>query len=117
MGIVFPSAFSFIVLVFTFFHLGLHGHLQVCRIFIFVCLKDSASLLFGFAAIFFTWSPSACFPFVFFLCCFPSLFLLYPCVCVCLLAHSLLFACSVLPYPMKIYIFFISCKFTIYSTN
>jgi hypothetical protein len=32
----------------------------------------------------------------FFLCCFPSLFLLFPCVCVCLLALSLLFVCSVL---------------------
>jgi hypothetical protein len=26
---------------------GLHGHLQVCRIFIFICLKDSALLLFS----------------------------------------------------------------------
>jgi hypothetical protein len=25
---------------------GLHGHLHVCRIFIFICLKDSASLPF-----------------------------------------------------------------------
>jgi hypothetical protein len=35
---------------------GLHGHLQVCRIlhiFVFICWKDSASLLFWFAAFFF----------------------------------------------------------------
>jgi hypothetical protein len=39
--------------------LGLHGHLQVCRIFYFHCLKDYASLLFF--CLFFTWSNSACF--------------------------------------------------------
>jgi hypothetical protein len=49
---MFPSACSFIVcwspLSFTTCF-GLHGHLQACRIlyiFIFVCLKDSASLPF-----------------------------------------------------------------------
>jgi hypothetical protein len=30
---------------------GLHGHLQVCKIFYFLVLKESASLLFFFAAV------------------------------------------------------------------
>jgi hypothetical protein len=53
---MFPSACSFIVLIFTVFHycFGLHDHLQVCRIFIFICLKDSASLLFFWFAAFFS---------------------------------------------------------------
>jgi hypothetical protein len=51
--------------------------------FIFICLKNSASLL-SFC-LFFTSSHSACFNLCFY--CFPSLFLLFPCVClfVCLL--------------------------------
>jgi hypothetical protein len=44
--VMFPSVCSFIIfwlsLSFTTC-LGLYGHLQVCRIFIFICLKDSAS--------------------------------------------------------------------------
>jgi hypothetical protein len=67
MQVMFPSACSFIVCWFLLFFttfFGLHGHLQVCRIL--HIFKDSASLLFWFAAFFFfTWSHSACFPFVF----------------------------------------------------
>jgi hypothetical protein len=56
--VMFPSACSFIVFWFSLSFttcFGLHGHLQVCRIFhifIFICLKDSASLLFLFIAFF-----------------------------------------------------------------
>jgi hypothetical protein len=56
--IMFPSACSFIVFWFSLHFtacFGLHGHLQVCRIlhiFIFICLKDSALLLFWLAAFF-----------------------------------------------------------------
>jgi hypothetical protein len=90
---------------------GLHGHPQVCRIFYFHMREG-----FCFAASFlpfFTWSHSACFHpwgglnmrcyyllfmlflvllYVCFICllvfflCFHSLFFLFPCVCVCLLA-------------------------------
>jgi hypothetical protein len=73
---MFPSACSFVVLVFTTCF-GLHGHLQVCRIlhiFIFICLKDSASLFS--VPFFFTWSHSACFPSVF---CSCAVFLRYLC--------------------------------------
>jgi hypothetical protein len=69
---------------------GLHGHLQVWRIFYFHMLEG-----FWFAAFFclFSHVVTLCiFPFVFFLY-FPSLFLLFPFVCVCLLAFSLLFVC------------------------
>jgi hypothetical protein len=59
--------------------------------FIFICLKDSASLLFCLFLYlflpFFTW-PHCTFPFVFFVCCFPSLFLLSSCVCVCLRGNN-----------------------------
>jgi hypothetical protein len=58
--VMFPSACSFISCWFSLSFttcFGLHGHLQVCRIL--HIFKDSASLLF------FTWSHSACFPFVF----------------------------------------------------
>jgi hypothetical protein len=64
--VMFPSVCSFIIFWFSLSFttcFGLHGHLHVCRIlhiFIFICLKDSALLLF-----FFMWSQSACFPFVF----------------------------------------------------
>jgi hypothetical protein len=47
---------------------GLHGHLQVCKVFI--CLKASASLLFFLP--FFHVVTLCTFPFVFFLFCFPS---------------------------------------------
>jgi hypothetical protein len=56
--IMFPSACSFIVFWFSLSFttcFGLHGHLQVCRIlhtFIFIFLKDFASLLFWFTAFF-----------------------------------------------------------------
>jgi hypothetical protein len=68
---------------------GLHGHLQVCRIFYFLVLKESASLLFFLP---FVHVVTLCtFSFVFFPL-FPSLFLLFLCVCMCLLALSLLFS-------------------------
>jgi predicted membrane protein len=82
---MFPSACSFIVFRFSLILntcFGLHGHHQVCRIlhiFIFIRLKDSASLPFFFL----TWSYPAYFPFVF---CSCAIFLLYFCcflVCVC----------------------------------
>jgi hypothetical protein len=76
---------SFIVLVFTVsLCFGLHGHLQVCKIFIFICLKDSASLLFvafWVCCLFFTWSHTARFPFVFFLSCFLRYFVVSLCMC------------------------------------
>jgi hypothetical protein len=58
MQVMFPSACSFIVCWFSLSFttcFGLHGHLEACRIlhiFIFICLKDCASLLFWFAAFF-----------------------------------------------------------------
>jgi hypothetical protein len=57
------------------------------RIFYFHMLEG-----FYFAAFFFFHVATLCtFSIcVLFLCCFPSLFLLFPCVCVCLLALSLL---------------------------
>jgi hypothetical protein len=56
--VMFPSACSFIVFWFSLSFttcFGLHGHLQVCRIlhiFLFIRLRDSASLLFWFTAFF-----------------------------------------------------------------
>jgi hypothetical protein len=56
--VMFPSACSFIVCWFSLFfttRFVLHGHLQVSRIFhifIFISLKDSASLLVWFVAYF-----------------------------------------------------------------
>jgi hypothetical protein len=67
---------------------GLHGHLQVCSIFYFHMLGG-----FCFAAFFYLFSHvvTLCmFPFVFFSC-FPSLFLLFPCVFLCLLFLCCLF--------------------------
>jgi hypothetical protein len=86
---MFPSACSFIVLVFTTCF-DLDGHLQVCRIFYFHMLVG-----FCFAAFFlpFFHVVTVCmFPFVF----FSSVFLRYFCsflACVCLLALSLLPVC------------------------
>jgi hypothetical protein len=71
--VMFPCACCFIVCWFPLSFttcFDLHGHLQVCRIlyiYYFDIFKDSASLPF-----FFTWSHSACFPFVF---CFCAVFL------------------------------------------
>jgi hypothetical protein len=88
------SACSFIVLVFT---VSLHvlAYMAIFRYvwyFIFICLKDSASLLFS--CLFPTWSHAACFHLRF----FPlfSFVIFVSSVCVCLLALSLLFVCSVL---------------------
>jgi hypothetical protein len=69
---------------------GLHGHLQVCSILYIhmlegFCFADFFLCLFSRGH---TLHVSIC---VLFLCCFPSLFLLFPCVCACLLALSLLF--------------------------
>jgi hypothetical protein len=60
--VMFPSACRFIVLVFTVFTtcFGLHGHLQVCRIFYFHMLQGFCFVDFFF--LFFMWSHSACFP-------------------------------------------------------
>jgi hypothetical protein len=94
--VMFPSACSFIVLVFTV-SLHVSAYMAIFRCvgyFIFICLKDSASLLFflPFFQVVTLCMFSIC---VLFLCCFPSLFSLFPCVCVCvcvcLLALSLLF--------------------------
>jgi hypothetical protein len=71
---------------------GLHGHLQVCKIFYFCMLEGFCFAAFLFVCLlpfYFSLPPHAvtlcmfsiC---VLFLCCFPSLFLLFPCVCVCL---------------------------------
>jgi hypothetical protein len=72
---MFPSASSFIVLVFTVsLHASAYMAIFKCVGYsIFVCLKDSASLLY-----FFTWSHSACF-YLWVSLCFLSLFLLFPC--------------------------------------
>jgi hypothetical protein len=57
--VMFPSVNSFIVFWFSLSFtacFGLHDHLEMCRIlhiFIFICLKDSASMLFWFVAPFF----------------------------------------------------------------
>jgi hypothetical protein len=65
----FPSACSFIVCWFPLSFttcFGLHGHLHVCRIlhtFIFICLRILLRCFFSLSI--FTWSHSACFPFVF----------------------------------------------------
>jgi hypothetical protein len=62
---------------------GLHSHLQVCRIFYFHMLEGFCFAVFSaFFSRGHTLHVSIC---DFFLC-FPSLFLLFPCVCVCLLA-------------------------------
>jgi hypothetical protein len=84
--VMFPSACSFIVLVFTVsLHVSAYVAIFTCiGYFIFICLKDSASLFF---LPFFHVVTLCVFPPVFFLC-FPSLFLLFPCVCVCLLAST-----------------------------
>jgi hypothetical protein len=84
----FPSACSFIVLVFHCFTtcFGLQCHLQVCRIFYFYLHEGFCFVAFFFFPFFprgHTLHVSICVsppP------CFPSLFLLFPCVCVCLLA-------------------------------
>jgi hypothetical protein len=102
--VMFPSACSFIVCWFPLSFaacFNLHGHLQVCRIFIFICLKDSASIFFAFLVrclyrgglniryyylllMLFLVLLYVCFLLTcVFPCCFPSLFLLSPCVCVC----------------------------------
>jgi hypothetical protein len=70
---------------------GLHGHLQVYRIlhiFIFKSLRILLRCFFFFVrCVFFPHVVTLCMfsIYVLFLCCFPSLFLLFPCVCVCLL--------------------------------
>jgi hypothetical protein len=49
--VMFPSACIFIVFWFSLSfttYFGLHGHFQMCRIFIFICLKDSALFFFFF---------------------------------------------------------------------
>jgi hypothetical protein len=74
---------------------GLHSHLQVCRIFYFILLEGFCFAAFFFY-LFFTCLHSACFHL--FLCCFPSLFLLIPCLCACLLALSLLLQRSSIHY-------------------
>jgi hypothetical protein len=69
--VMFPSLYSFIVCWFPLFFttcFGLHGHRQVCRIlriFIFIYLRILLRCFFFWFAAFFTWSHSACFPFVF----------------------------------------------------
>jgi hypothetical protein len=80
--VMIPSACSFIVFWFSLSFttcFGLHGYLQVCRIFrifIFICLKDFASLLFSFVAFFFHKVTLCMFSIcVLFLCCFPYFFL------------------------------------------
>jgi hypothetical protein len=92
--VMFPSACSFIVFCFPLsFTTCLHGHLQLCRIFhifIFICLKDSSSLFFCFVAFFFTWSHSACFPFV---SCSCAVFLRYFCCFLACVIVCLLFLC------------------------
>jgi hypothetical protein len=58
--VMFPSACSFIVLVFTV-SLHVSAYMAIFRCvgyFIFICFKDSASLLFS-ASFFFTWSHTA----------------------------------------------------------
>jgi hypothetical protein len=67
---------------------GLHGHLQVCRIFLFS--YASKILLRCFFCLFFTWSHSACFH----LCFFSSVFLHYfCCFLLCLSACSVFVVC------------------------
>jgi hypothetical protein len=82
---MFPSACSFIVLVFII-SLHVSAYMAIFKsvgYFIFICLKDSASLFF---LLFFTWSHSACFN----LCLFSVFFRCFCCflACVCLLALS-----------------------------
>jgi hypothetical protein len=96
--IMFPSACSFIVFWFSLSFttcFGLHGHLHVCRI-LFICLKDSAKLLFCFAAFFFSRIHTL---HVFHLCFLPVLFFfviflvsflcvcVYMCVCICVCVY------------------------------
>jgi hypothetical protein len=64
---------------------GLHGHLQVCRIFHFHMLEG-----FCFAAFLFTWSHSVCFPFVF---CSCVVFLRYSCCFLACVFVCLIYLC------------------------
>jgi hypothetical protein len=78
---------------------GLHGHLQVCKIFYFHMLEGFCLAAF-FLPFFFHMVTLCMFSIcVLFLYCFPSLFLLFPCVC--------LSACS----------FFVVCMFCNYPTH
>jgi hypothetical protein len=74
---------------------GLHGHLHVCRIFYFHMLEG-----FCFAVFFsrgHTLHVSICDSFL----CFPSLLLLFPCVCVCLLVSRQMETCRAWPHEKK----------------
>jgi hypothetical protein len=123
--VMLPSACSFIALSLSYTTcFGLHGHLQVCSIFLFSCAWRS--LFRWFLPFFLTWSHSArfhlwggfnmrykyyylrnfwyCYTYIcflltcVFLCCFSSLILLLFIACMFVwFLFPLLFVCSVLP--------------------
>jgi hypothetical protein len=78
-----PSAYNFIVLVFTDFHCMFRPTWPSSGVWGILFSYASMIVLFFFS--FFHVVTHFTFPFVFFLCCFPSLFFLFLCVCVCLL--------------------------------
>jgi hypothetical protein len=90
--VMFPSAFSFIVLVFTVsLHISAYIAIFNCvGYFIFICLKDSASLLLS-AFFFFSRGHTLHVSIVFSLCALFSFVILVVSLCVWLLALSLLF--------------------------
>jgi hypothetical protein len=95
MGFMLPSACSFTVLVVTVLHYMFRPTWPSSSVkyFYFICLEGICFAGFSFFYLFFiiflcTWSHFARFLF-----CFSSLIFVVPCVCVCLLAFSLLFVC------------------------
>jgi hypothetical protein len=62
--------------------LGLNGHLQVCRIFYFHIPEGFCFAAFLVRCLTYVVTLVMFSIYVLFLCCFPSLFLLFPCVCV-----------------------------------
>jgi hypothetical protein len=95
--VMLPCDFSFIVLTFTTCF-GLHGHLEVCRIFLFSYVwRILLRCFFALVSRGHTLHVSICaFPVLFSFVNFVS------CLCVWLLAFSLLFVCSV-PNTIKLH--------------